>query len=49
MVAVTGYAAKYEFIRLIGTGGFGKTNLVRDRRSNQQFASKLISNTSNKI
>ena len=37
------YAAEYELIRLISRGGFGETNLVRDRRSNQQFASKLIS------
>ena len=37
------YAAKYELIRNIGKGGFGETNLVRDRHSNQQFASKLIS------
>ena len=35
--------AKYEFIRLIGKGGFGETNLVRDQRSKQEFASKLIS------
>ena len=41
---VTGHAAKYELIRLIGKGGFGETNLVRDRRSNQQFARKHISN-----
>ena len=37
------YAAKYAFTRLIGKGGFGETNLVRDRRSDQQYASKLIS------
>jgi hypothetical protein len=42
-LVVTGHAAKYELIRLIGRGGFGETNLVRDRRSNQEFASKLIS------
>ena len=36
-------AAKYESIRLLGTGGFGKTDLVRDRRSDKQFASKEIS------
>ena len=40
---VTGHAAKYESIRLIGTGGFGKTDLVRDQRSDEQFASKEIS------
>ena len=40
---VTGHAAKYELIRLISKGSFGETNLVRHRRSNQQFASKLIS------
>ena len=42
-LVVTGHAAKYEVKERIGTGGFGETNLVRDRRSNQQFASKLIS------
>ena len=42
-LVVTGHAAKYESIRLIGTGGFGKTDLVRDRRSDEQFASKEIS------
>ena len=41
-LVVTGHAAKYESIRLIGAGGFGKTDLVRDRRSDEQFASKEI-------
>ena len=42
-LVVTGYAAKYDSIRLIGRGGFGETYLVRDKGNNQQFASKHIS------
>ena len=34
------FRAKYEIKHLIGKGGFGKTYLVRDRRSDEQFASK---------
>ena len=41
------HAAKYESIELIGKGGFGKTYLVRDRRTSQQFASKQISELTN--
>ena len=37
------HAAKYKIIEHIGTGGFGKTYLVRSRRSDQQFASKQMS------
>ena len=37
------FRAKYERLHLIGKGGFGITDLVRDRRSDQQFASKQIS------
>ena len=37
------FHAKYERLHLIGKGGFGITDLVRDRRSDQQFASKQIS------
>jgi len=34
------FRAKYEIKHLIGKGGFGRTYLVRDRRSDEQFASK---------
>ena len=34
------FRAKYEIKHLIGKGGFGRTYLVRDRRSDAQFASK---------
>ena len=40
---VGAHAAKYQSIKLIGTGSFGKTYLVRNRRSDQQFASKQMS------
>ena len=36
------FHAKYERLHLIGKGGFGITDLVRDRRSDQQFAGKQI-------
>ena len=36
------FRAKYERLHLIGKGGFGITYLERDRRSDQQFASKQI-------
>ena len=37
------FHTKYERLQLIGKGGFGITDLVRDRHSDQQFASKQIS------
>ena len=37
------YASKYKTLELIGKGGFGKTYLVRDVRSDQRFAGKQIS------
>ena len=40
---VGAHAAKYKSIELIGTGSFGKTYLVRNRRSGQRFASKQMS------
>ena len=43
VVVVSNREAKYESIRLIGKGGFGKTYLVRDRHSDQRFASKQLS------
>ena len=40
---VGAHAAKYKVIESIGSGGFGKTYLVRNRRSGQRFASKQMS------